>query len=455
MKGGPALREYQRLSLDFLLATPRCNLYAFMGAGKTAIVEHAVSAWQSQENTLVLAPLRVARKTWGDEVHEWEALQGLTVATITGDPGERLAALKQRAHIHTMNYEQIEWLLENIPASRWPFRTVIADESTRLKGFRYRQGGKRAAALATIRDRAERWVNLTGTPTPNGLLDLWGQQWFIDRGVALGRSYSAFENRWFYKPMRSHEHAKPMPFAHSQAQIEAAMAPTTMSIRARDWFAVEEPIRVEVKVELPAAARREYKRMARELLAHIDGGYIKAVNAAAKSTKLLQLASGAIYREDGTWAHVHDEKIEALRSIVGEAAGAPVLVAYEFVHELERILKAFPAARQLRTRKDEDDWNEGKIQMLVAHPQSAGHGLNLQHGGNRLVYFGHTWRLEGYLQILERIGPVRQMQSGYDRPVFVYSIVAENTQDEAVILRNAGKADMMDALMDSLRRSAT
>jgi SNF2 family DNA or RNA helicase len=447
-------RQFQPIALDFLHRTPRANLFAQMGAGKTLIIETLVSELRSQENTLVLAPLRVARKTWSDEAAEWEHLTGLTVAPIIGDPVQRLAALKRRAHIHTINYENVEWLLEQIPASRWPFTTVIADESTRLKSFRLKQGGRRAGALATTADRTKRWINLTGTPSPNGLLDLWGQQWFVDRGAALGRSFSSFESRWFYKPPRGSEHTKPQPFAHTQAEIEAAMRPTTMSIRAADWFHVDEPVHVEVRVELPEAARREYRRMARDLLAFLGGDPIRAVNALTKSTKLLQLASGAIYREDGSWAPAHDEKIDALRSIVNEAAGAPVLVSYSYVHELERILKAFPEARRLKTKKDEDDWNAGKIPILVAHPDSAGHGLNLQHGGNILVYFGFTWKLEAHLQILERIGPLRQMQSGYKRPVFVYSIIADNTADEAVLARNAGKASVMDALMASLRATA-
>lgn len=444
-------RGYFDSTMQFLRATPRANLFAGMGLGKTAMVETLVAELQSQENTLVLAPLRVARKTWGDEAGEWAHLAHLKVAPITGAPHQRLAALKKSAHIHTINYENIEWLLDQLPEPSWPFTTVIADESTRLKSFRTRQGGRRAGALATVAHRAQRWINLTGTPTANGLTDLWGPQWFIDRGAALGASYSAFEARWFYREAHTGPHGRLLPFAHSQAQVEAAMRPTTMSIRACDWFDIADPIVTEVRVQLPPAARREYKRMARDLYAILNGSTINAVNAAAKSTKMLQLASGAIYREDSSWLPVHDEKIEALRSIIVEAAGAPVLVAYNYVHELERILGAFPNARKLKTKRDEDDWNAGKIPILVAHPDSAGHGLNLQHGGNILVYFGHTWKLEAYLQILERIGPVRQMQSGYDRPVFVYSIIADRTADEAVIARNSGKASVMDALMTSLR----
>jgi len=444
-------RPYQTIALDFLRATPRANLFAGMGLGKTLVVETLVNDLQGDDCTLVLAPLRVARKVWGDEAQAWEHLQHLTVATITGTSAQREAAIRQQAHIHTINYENVEWLLDRIPARHWPFKNVIGDESTRLKGFRLRQGGKRAAALATIAHRTERWINLTGTPSANGLIDLWGQQWFIDKGVALGRSYSAFETRWFYRDPHAGEHAPLIPHRHSQAEIEAAMRPTTMSIRAKDWFNIADPIHTEVRITLPHAAREEYRRMARHLFAQFKDGTVRAVNAAAKSTKLLQLASGAIYREDGSWIDVHDEKIDALRSIVGEAGGAPIVVSYQYRHELTRILAAFPRARQLKTKKDEDDWNAGKIEMLVAHPDSAGHGLNLQHGGNILVYFGHTWRLESHLQILERIGPVRQKQAGYDRPVFVYSIIGDKTADEAVILRNAGKASVMDALMESLK----
>jgi len=450
------LREYQTQALEFLRERPRANLFAGMGLGKTLTIETLIAEINSDYPTLVLAPLRVARKTWGDEVGDWAHLRHMKVATITGSPEERMAALKTAAHIHTINYENIEWLLEHIPADRWPFRTVVADESTRLKSYRLRQGGKRAGALATAAHRATRWINLTGTPTANGLMDLWGQQWFIDGGAALGRSYSAFEARWFYREAHAGRHSRLIPFAHTQREIEEAMRPTTMSIQAKDWFDIKDPIHTVVEVELPPAARREYRRMARETLAYLgDGRVINAVNAGAKSMKLRQLASGAVYSaDDKSWSYVHDEKIEALKSIVNESGGAPVLVSYEFQHELARILKVFPQARVLKRKVDEDDWNAGKIQMLVAHPDSAGHGLNLQHGGNILVYFGHTWKMEGHLQILERIGPVRQMQSGYDRPVFVYSIVARNTADEAVMARNAGKASIADAFMDSLRRTA-
>ena len=446
-----AIRPYQMLAIDRMERTPRLNLFAEMGLGKTRAVLTFIARQRFTKPVLVLAPLRVARKGWADEAAKWPELQHLRVATITGTPDDRRAALRTPAHVHTLNYENIEWVLD-LMGDRMPWAMVVADESTRLKGYRTRQGSKRASALGRIAHRVERWVNLTGTPASNGLIDLWGQQWFIDAGRALGSSFAAFEARWFYRPPHADRNARLEPFGHAQAEIEALMRPTTLAIQARDWFPVDEPMRSTVEVELPPKARQEYRRMARDLYAQInDGTVVSALTAAAKVTKLLQIASGAIYRDDKSFAWVHDEKIDALRSIVEEASGAPILVAFNYVHEMTRIKALFPQARVLKTRKDEDDWNAGRIPLLIAHPDSAGHGLNLQHGGNRLVYFGHTWKQESYAQILERIGPVRQKQSGYDRPVFVYSIVARNTQDEAVILRNAGKANLMDALMANLR----
>lgn len=447
-------RDYQPIALDFLRRTPRANLFAFMGAGKSLIVETLVQELQTQECTLVLGPLRVARKVWGDEAKEWDHLKGLVVSPVVGDVAQREAGLARRAHIHTMNYENIEWLLSVIPANRWPFSLVVADESTRLKGYRMKQGGKRAAAFATIARRTTRWINLTGTPSSNTLTDLWGQQWFVDHGEALGLSYAAFLRRWFYRLPGGGAYSPLLPHAFTEDEITTRMRPTTMSLCAEDWLPIDKPVLTTVRVELPPAARKEYQRMAKEFVAHLQDGTITAANAGVKSVKLLQLASGAVYKNDGSWAPVHDEKIDALLSIIIEACGEPVLVAYAFVHEAERILARVPGARLIKTERDEDAWNAGKTSVGVIHPASAGHGLNLQHGGRRLVYFGHTWNLEWTQQVLERIGPVRQYQSGYKRTVLVYNIVADSTLDEAVMQRNAGKASMQEALMQSLKATA-
>jgi SNF2-related domain len=449
------LHEPQRLGAAFALKRPRCNLFMPMGFGKTAAALTVVSDLAYDRPVLVLGPLRVARKVWGDEAAEWEHLSHLKVATITGSPDERRAALATRAHVHTMNYENIAWLLNEIPEVRWPFKMVIADESTRLKGFRLKQGARRAGALATIALRAERWINMTGTPAAQGLLDLWGPQWFIDQGAALCPSFSAFESRWFYKPPRggtAKGHTGVKPFPAAQGEINALLAPTSLAMRVEDYFDVAEPVVSVVRVDLPEPARREYKRMARDLWAQIQDKVITAANAGVKSLKLAQLASGAIYHDEKRWAAVHDEKLEALASIVNETGGEPLVVQYAFVHERIRIMKAFPQARELLTTKDEDDWNAGRIPMLVVHPKSMGHGLSLQHGGRILVRFADTWSHEQHLQILERIGPMRQLQSGYNRSVLVYDIRARDTVDEVIPLTHAGNLSVMDALLDHLSR---
>jgi SNF2 family DNA or RNA helicase len=449
------LRPYQQLAIEFLDAHKRCNLYAGMGLGKT-VTTLTHLAKSAELPALVIAPLRVARSVWPEEVAQWPHLARLTVQPVLGTSDERRAALKKRADIYTINYDNIPWLT-TLCDSSWPFRTVVADESTRLKGFRLNQGTKRASALAQVAHaRVKNWINLTGLPAPNGLMDLWGQQWFVDGGLALGRSFTAFRNRWFYPSPRGGQWVDWLPLPNAQREIEARMRATTMAIDARDWFDLKEPIVEDIWVELPPGARAKYRQMADDFFTQLEHGLVQAPNAAVKSGKLLQLANGAAYHEDGSWSWVHDEKIEAVRSIVEEAAGAPVLVAYQFRSDLERLRKAFPRSRVLdrADKTAEADWNAGRIGVLFAHPKSAGHGLNLQHGGNILVYFGQDWNLEDYDQILERIGPTRQMQSGYDRNVFVYHVLARNTLDAAVRARRDAKTSVMETLLAAMKEPA-
>lgn len=449
------LHKYQINAADFVMSKDRCNLFVPMGMGKTRTVITALDALNLTEDAfpaLVVAPLRVARATWPDEVKKW--MPHLRVSIICGSPSQRLKALRAKADIYCINYENAEWLAEQLTDGS-PFKTIVADEASKLRSYRGRGGGKRAAALAKIAHFAKRYIGLTGTPAPNGLLDLWALGWFVDGGVALGRTFSAFQNRWF-TPIRvgSEPHAvKWVPTATAQKEIEERMAPTTFTLRVKDWFDINDPIVVTRRVQLPQAARDAYDAMEKELFAEIGGEEIEAVNVAVRTSKLIQICSGAVYGEQkGTWSHVHDEKLEALDEIIEEQCGAPTLVCYHFQSDLARILKRFPQARQL----DHDpqtikDWNEGRIEILVMHPDSAGHGLNLQHGGNVIVFFTPWWALEQHQQAIERIGPTRQAQSGYERGVFVYRIVADETVDEDVYLRLDGKANVQQALMDGMR----
>lgn len=447
-------RAYQRTMIDHGLDLARGALFAGMGMGKTCATLTVLADLDLVEPgpALVCAPLRVAQSTWPDEAAKWDHLAGFDVVPIVGTQTERIAALRRPADVFTTNYEQLPWLVEHL-GDDWPFSTVVADESTKLKGFRLRQGTARAKALGKVaHSRVRRWINLTGTPAPNGLQDLWGQTWFLDRGQRLGRTFDAFSQRWF-RPHRSGYGIEPLPAA--RGEIEARLADICLSLDARDHFDLREPIVNTIRVELPAKARALYRDMEREMFAQIDGHEVEAFSAAARTIKCLQIANGAAYVDDqaDAWVEVHDTKLQALDSIVNEAAGAPVLVAYHFKSDLARLQRAFPRGRHL----DQDlqtirDWNAGRIPILFAHPASAGHGLNLQDGGNILAVFGHWWDLEQYLQVVERIGPTRQAQAGHDRPVFVHHIVAADTVDELVMARRETKREVQDLLLEAMKR---
>lgn len=447
------LRPYQEQMVARMLEQDRTAIWAGMGLGKTSATLHALDALLLAHGgpALVLAPLRVAQSTWPDEVMKWPSLRHLTVVPVIGSAAERGRALQAPADIHTINYENVPWLVETL-GDQWPYRIVVADESTRLKSFRLRQGGKRAQALAKVSPKVERLIQLTGTPSPNGLVDLWGQIWFIDQGHRLGKSFSAFASRWFRQiPVADGFHAL-KPHAHAQAEIEERLRDVCMSLDARDHFDLREPIVNVIKVSLPGGLRKKYEELEREFFTEIEGAEIEAVSAAAKSIKLLQLCNGAMYTGEDTWVEAHKEKLEALRSIVEEAAGAPILVAYHFKSDLARLKAAFPQGRHL----DKDpqtirDWNAGQIPLLFAHPASAGHGLSLQDGGNILVFFGLWWDLEQHLQIIERIGPTRQAQSGYDRPVFLHYLVTERSVDELVLARLTTKKSIQQVLLEAMK----
>lgn len=460
-------RPYQSLALDFLAEHPRANLWAGMGLGKTVttltLLDAIHNVMGDGDPTLVLAPLRVARSTWPEETSKWEHLKDLTIVSATGNSQERRQALSRPAQVYCTNYDNLVWLRDYYKSKgkAWPFKRVVADEATRLKNFRIRQGGVRAKAVGEVaHTQVKSWLNLTGTPSPNGLKDLWGQQWFIDAGQRLGRTYDAFEQRWFgYKRIQDvvsgKVEIKPIIFPHSDREIHQRLADCTLAIDPKDWFDLKDPIVNVIEVELPASARSHYREIEKKFFAEIQGYDVDAPNAAAKSIKCLQLANGAVYADDSgnqRTVEVHDEKLMALESIVEEAGGAPVMVAYHFKSDLARLQRAFPQGRTL----DADpatlvQWNAGRIPLLFAHPASAGHGLNLQDGGNILVFFGHWWDLEQHDQIVERIGPVRQLQAGHDRPVFIHYIVARDTVDEVVMARRESKRSVQDLLMDYMK----
>jgi SNF2 family DNA or RNA helicase len=452
-----SLRPYQHQMVEQVISRPRTNLFCPMGSGKSVSVLTAIDTLSVLEDVfpvLVVAPLRVANTTWPDEIRKWPHLRHLTVSTITGTPAERKAALARKADIYTTNFDNLMWLDQEL-AGRWPFKMIVADEATRLKGFRTRQGTKRARALARYAHATPRYVGLTGTPASGGVQDLWALMWFVDRGERLGTSFKAFTDRWFQTIATTAGFTMIKPLAHAQREIEEKIKDICLSIDLSQYLDLKEPVVNTIEVQLPRSAQNIYDAMSKEMFAELRKDRdLTAFNAAAKTMKLLQIANGAVYYDEtGAWEEVHRAKIEALDSIVEEASGAPVLVAYHFKSDLARLQKAFPRGRVLDADpKTIRDWNAGKIPVLFAHPASAGHGLNLQDGGNILAFFSLDWNLENRLQIIERIGPARQAQAGHDRPVFIHNIIARGTIDELVLQRMEGKRDIVEMLMEAMRK---
>lgn len=452
-------REYQRLIRTHIMDNHRCAIWADMGLGKTASTLSALDIlWLSGSNywpALVVAPLRVARGVWPREADKWDDFQHMKVSAIVGDEYARCAALRRKADVYTINYDNVEWLFD-VLGENWPFKIMVVDEATRLQGFRLlKKGTKRATLLEAASRKTSRLIELTGTPAPNGLKALWAQLYFLDSGQRLGQTMGDYMSRWFKENAYAHT-VKPHDWA--LAQIADQVKDICLTVRAKDYFDVKEPIRRQIEVDLPPKAMALYRELEREMYAEIDklGARIDVVNAAALSAKCLQLASGAVIAKDGDDARlihkVHEEKLDALESIVEETNGAPLLVGYWWRHDLDRILKKFPFAQQIKTQKDEDRWNEGRISLAPAHYASLGHGLNLQDGGHRLVHFSRWWDAELDSQLRARIGPVRQIQSGYDRPVYEYEIVARDTVDVDVSYRHEAKEEVQDILRDRTRR---
>lgn len=464
-------RPYQRILIDHMLAHDRCCAWAGMGMGKTVSTLTALDAmlFLGEGPALVVAPLRVAMSTWPEEAKKWDHLKGLRVSVVCGDKRTKEKALAQKADVYCTNFEQLPYLVEKF-GKKWPFRIVVVDEATRLKGFRLRGGSSRAKALARVYSLIDRFIELTGTPAPNGLIDLWGQMWFIDKGKRLGESMSSYETRYF-QPIRTGGEAymvKWVPLPGSADRIKKAVADVTVTVNAEDYFDIEQPIFARREVDIGPRAMAIYKRLETDFYTVLgDGVEVEAVNAQSVLGKCLQVAGGAIYYDDEepndpetplvevagrNYYPIHMAKLEALRSVIEEAAGAPVLVSYQFKHEADRILRAFPQARLLdKNPQTIRDWNAGEIPILLAHPAACGHGLNLQDGGNILCFFSIGWNYEFYAQIIERIGPTRQAQSGHPRPVFVYSLVATDTVEMAVEAALRNKESVLDALLEKKR----
>ena len=473
-----AARPWQPGPIAHIIENPRCAIWLPVGAGKTSIVLTALSildlAGEDVWPALAIGPLRVARKVWREEVKKWEHLADLSVSQILGDPDTRAMICSNinrpgfRSHeLYCINWELIPWLVEHFAGKRWPFRTIVADESRRLKAYRVTQGGVMTHALAEVAFKSSRFIELTGTPSPNGLRDLWGQLYFLDRGKRLGLTYSAFESRWFgFKRIQDALSHKPgiVPVIQKGADedIHALVKDLCISIDMKDYVDLKEPVYRRVEVTLPGPARKLYNEMERDFYIQIENHEIEAFSAAAKSIKLSQLTSGSVYLDESVtndddpkaraWRDVHTAKFEALDSIIEEMGDIPIIVGYRFKSELARLKKAYPEGRHLHSEKDEDDFKAGLIPLLFVHPKSAGHGIDgFQHVTNVLVFLSCDWDLELRDQLIGRIGPERQLQAGLDRPVYVYDVIAEDSIDEAVLARHETKRAVQDLLLEAVK----
>ena len=467
-------RNYQEAIIDHMSANPRANVFASPGMGKTSSALVALDAMSFARDVypaLVVGPLRVANSVWSAEVEKWSRLKGLKVVKILGNEAERIKALNTPADIYTTHYGLLKWLAERLGTKGWFFKTVIADESPRLKHHRCRfqrhrttgklhlvtGGAKNAANLVSFAPMTPHWYNLTGSPAANGLKDLWGPQWAIDFGATLGSNYTAFTQRWFYQRRGTQrEQAIFEPFNDAQDEIMELIKPSSISVNAYDYFDIDRPIERDILTELPERQMKEYRKLHREALLQLQNEtVITAVNAGAITNKCLQYASGHVYDEHQVAHKVHDVKLEALDSLVEELNGEPLLVAYNFTSDRDAILKRFPQAELLpsdaRQKDVEQRWNEGRIPMLVVHPASAGHGLNLQYGGCNLCIYSPNWNFEFYEQIIERIGPVRQAQAGLNRAVTVYRIITQGTFDTVVTERLASKKSVQQTILEVLK----
>lgn len=437
-----------------MLDTPRCAGHAGTGIGKTSATLAALDTLLLAGETnkaLVLGPKRVAQDVWTDEAAKWSQFQGLRISRVMGTPDQRKAGLRADADIYVMNYDNLPWLVDRLGGD-WPFDTVVADESTKLKGFRLNQGGQRTKALGKVAHRrVRRFIELTGTPAPNGLKDMYGQMWFLDGGKRLGRTFTSFAERWFTTG-RDGFSLQPLP--HAFDEITDRISDLCLSIQAKDYFDLREPVVSTIEVTLPEKAMRAYKEMEREMFLEIQATGIEAFNAASRTIKCLQLANGAIYLDEkaDTWAEVHTAKLEALESIVEEAGGMPVLVAYQFKSDRARLLEHFAGSVDLATDEGMRRFKAGEVRVGIGHPASIGHGIDgLQYVTNVIAFFGLDYNLENRQQIIERIGPTRQFQAGMDRPTFVYNIAARGTLDEMVLARVETKADIQLLLLDRMR----
>lgn len=461
------LHGYQDVMVDFALENEKCAWFVDMGLGKTGSALTVISDLLEQfeiARVLVVGPLRVANTVWAQETEKWAHTQGINAVICTGSEKQRLAALDSEAEMYILNRENVAWLAKeyrgkpgstrNPDVRKWKWDMVILDESTSFKTH----SSKRHRAIKSRLGYIRRLIELTGSPAANGLKDLWGQVYLLDKGERLGHTLGDFQKRYFDYDQYTHEW-KAKPWA--EEAIFEKISDICLVMEAGDHLDLPETVVNNIYVNLSQRHRKQYETLEEDFyvkLAEMNEEVI-ALNGAALSNKLLQFANGALITEqrkhergDDKWVAVHDQKIEALKSVIEEANGHPVLVAYNYKSDLARLKKAFPQGVSLgKDPKTEKLWNQGKIPILWVHPASGGHGLNLQLGSHITCWFGMNWSLEYYEQLNARLGPVRQKQSGTGKTPIVHHIMVRDSVDEVVLAKLESKDSLQVALKKAIK----
>ena len=437
--------EYQEYATKFIEENEESAVFLECGLGKSVITLTAIKNLMARgevSRVLVVAPLRVGKTTWPEEIGKWDHLGGLTYAVAIGSVAERLNALKTQADITIINRENVEWLIDKSGVA-FDYDMLVIDELSSFKSFK----AKRFKALLKVRPQITRVVGLTGTPSSNGLMDLWAEFRLLDLGERLGRYITRYRLAYFTPDKRNAQVVfsyKPLPGA--EERIYDKIDDITISMRAADYLKLPSLVMNTVVVEMGEKEKDLYDNLCDDMVVSLGDNEIDAVNAASLSNKLLQMANGAVYGEEQSIHHIHDEKLNALEDLIESANGKPVLVAYWFKHDLARIKAKFPFVREIKTDEDIRAWNRGEIEVGVIHPASAGHGLNLQTGGSTLIWFGLTWSLELYQQTNARL-----YRQGQKNTVVIHHIVTKGTIDERVLKALEKKEKTQNSLIDAVK----
>jgi SNF2 family DNA or RNA helicase len=439
-------RDYQSRMVDRVIEQDHIGLFLDMGLGKSVITLTAVKRLKHElgvvRRVLVIAPLRVAETVWTAEAGKWDHLRDMRLSRVIGDPARRLRALKQDADVYVINRENVVWLVD-LCARRWPFDCVVIDELSSFKSA----ASMRFRALRKVIGRAARVIGLTGTPSPNGVMDLWSQIYLLDQGERLYRTLTQYRTRWFdYNPYR-HEYK---PKDGAAQDIQSRLEGLCVSMRAADYLTLPELVIDDIPVAMPKPARRLYDELKREYVLLMQSGNITAVNAAALCGKLLQMCNGSVYRDDGNVEVIHTAKLDALAETIEQLGGESALVFYEFRHDVPGIVAALAKAgvrgRMSDSAEAIEDWSRGKVKALIAHPASAGYGLNLQDGGRHVIFFGLPWSLELYQQSIARLH-----RQGQARGVIVHRLIVSGSMDERVKAVLDDKGEGQAALLEALK----